>query len=302
MSATYPAGASVPAEARPGIPSRVAGVVAAWGPAVPLLALVAFCLVCPAIVLVAQTFATGSGIGLDLWAKVLGQAVNQRAIVTSLELAIASAAISTVAGTPLAWLITRMTQGHRAFWLGLLNVAANFGGIGLAFAYVATLGVVGMLTLVVQSVGLPFVPPQPASFVALLIAYEYTNIPLFVLLTIPAFGILRDDWWEAAQTASATRWQFWRRIGVPVLFPFIAAGFLLIFTWSIGIYGIAYGLAGQSGATPVLLITLQIGNALTGDVLLGPGRAAVLAVVLMALATGALLAYRALLRRGLRWF
>ena len=79
-------------------------------------------------------------------------------------------------------------------------------------------------------------------------------------------------------------------------------GFLLIFTWSIGIYGIAYGLAGQSGATPVLLITLQIGNALTGDVLLGPARATILAVVLMAIAIVALLTYRALLRRALRWF
>ena len=228
--------------------------------------------------------------------------MNQRAIVTSLELGLASAAISTIVGTPIAWLITRMIPGHRAFWLGLLNVAANFGGIGLAFAYVATLGSVGMLTLMIQGTGVAFAPPPSASFLALLMAYEYTNVPLFVLLTIPAMGVLRDDWWEAAQTASATRWQFWRRVGGPVLAPFVVAGFLLIFTWSIGIYGIAYGLAGQSGATPVLLITLQIGNALTGDVLLGPARAAILAVVLMAIAIVALLTYRALLRRALRWF
>lgn len=288
--------------ARPSVARRMAGWAGRWLPALPLLLLVAFCLVAPALVLITQSIATRDGVGLGLWTKVLGQSVNQRAIVTSVELGLASAALSTLIGAPIAWLISRMFPGRRAFWLGLLNVAANFGGIGLAFGYVATLGTVGMLTLIVQGLGIAFAPPPQASFIALLMAYEYTNIPLFVLLTIPAMGILRDDWWEAAQTASATRFQFWRRVGMPVLLPFVGAGFLLIFTWSIGIYGIAYGLAGQSGATPVLLITLQIGTALSGDVLLGPARAGILAVVLMLIAVASLVTYRTLLRRALRWF
>jgi putative spermidine/putrescine transport system permease protein len=91
-------------------------------------------------------------------------------------------------------------------------------------------------------------------------------------------------------------------VGLPILSPFLAAGWLLIFTWSIGIYGIAYGLAGQSGGTAVHLITLQIGTALQSDVLTGTGRAAVLAVVLLTVASVSLLSYRAILRRALRWF
>jgi putative spermidine/putrescine transport system permease protein len=198
-------------------------------------------------------------------------------------------------------MISRMLRGSRAFWPGLLNVAANFGGIGLAFSYMATIGTVGMLTLMVQGLGISFDAPQQGSMIALVLAYEYSNVPLFVLLTIPAMAILRDDWWEAAQTAAATRLVFWRRIGAPILAPFLIAGWLLIFTWTLGIYGIAYGLAGQSGATAVHLITLQIGSALQSDVLLGPGRAAILAVVLMLFATVSLLLYRYTLRRALRW-
>ncbi len=293
---------SAPQAARPARFGRIRRFLVAWGPALPLLALVAFCLAGPGLVLVAQSFSTPDGISLDLWVQVLGQPVNQSAIVTSIELGIAAATITLIFGAPIAWLISRMLSGRRAFWLGMLNVAANFGGIGLAFSYLATLGTVGMLTLAIQEFGIPFTPPRSSSFEALLLAYLYTNIPLFVLLTIPAMGVLRDDWWEAAQTASATRWQFWRRIGMPVLLPFLAGGWVLIFTWSIGIYGIAYGLAGQSGGTAVHLITLQIGTALQSDILLGPARAGILSVVLMVLATGSLLVYRALLRRGLRWF
>jgi putative spermidine/putrescine transport system permease protein len=303
MITTGPAVSPAPeAVARPGVGRRARGWLAAWLPALPLLVIVAVCLVGPGVVLVAQTFSDGGQLSVGLWGRVLGQPVNQDAIVTSLLLGAASATISLIVGSPFAWLISRMLAGRRALWLGLLNVAANFGGIGLAFSYLATLGSVGMLTLVIQSVGVPFDPPRSSSFIALLMAYEYTNIPLFVLLTIPAMGIVRDDWWEAAQTASATRWQFWRRVGLPVLSPFLGAGWLLIFTWSIGIYGIAYGLAGQSGGTAVRLITLQIGTALTSDVLLGPARAAILSVVLMAIASASLLTYRGLLRRALRWF
>mgnify|MGYP000080994394 CR=1 FL=1 len=60
-----------------------------------------------------------------------------------------------------------------------------------------------------------------------------------ILDVAKAMGAIRDDWWEAAQVSSATRTQFWRRVGVPVLTPFIGAGWLLIFTWSIGIYFLA---------------------------------------------------------------
>ena len=294
------AGPALTAPARPGY-GHLRRFLADWLPASPLLAVIAVCLVAPLLVLVVQTFFVNGSFTLDLWTSVLGRPSNQEAIVTSLALAATAAVLTFLIGSPVAWLISRMLPRGRAFWLGLLNVGANFGGIGIAFAYLATLGAVGMVTLFLQGLGLPFEPPRSSSFAALLLAFLYTNVPLFVLLTIPAMGILSDDWWEAAQTASATRFQFWRMVGVPVLLPFLAAGLLLIFTWSIGIYGIAYGLAGQSGGTAVRLITLQIGSVLSSDVLTGTNQAAVLSVVLLAIAGVSLFAYRRLMKRGLKW-
>jgi len=280
---------------------RARGWLADWGPALPLLALLGMTLVAPIIVLLARSIFTADGIGLSAWSRVLGQQINQRAIVTSIELGFVCATLSALIGTPIAWLVSQMLAGRRAAWLGLFNVSAHFGGIGLAFAYVASLGAFGMVTLLLRGLGLPLDPPSPDSFAALVITYEHANIPLFVLLTVPAMGMLRHEWAEAAEAASASRLQFWRRIGLPVLAPFIAAGFVLSFTWSIGIFGIAYALVGQSAALPVQLITLQIGQSLTDDAVRGADRAAVLSVVLMVLAIGALLIYRALLRRGMRW-
>lgn len=282
-------------------PSGARGWLAAWTPALPILLLVAFCLVGPMLLLIAKTFATPDGIGLGLWSRVLGQPISQRAIATSLELGLTCATISTLIGTPVAWLITRMVPGSRSIWLGAFNVSAHFGGIGLAFAYVATLGIFGMITLLINGLGIGFAPPPRASFTALVLVYEYANVPFFVLLTVPAMAIVRHEWSEAAQTSSATPWQFWRRIGLPVLAPFLAAGFVLCFTWAVGNYSIAYGLAGRTATLPVPLISLLIGSALEEDVLLGGSRAAVLSVVLMAVAVAALLVFRMLTARGARW-
>ena len=73
--------------------------------------------------------------------------VGERAILTSVRLGIVCAAIALLLGSPLAWFVSRMITAKRSVWLSLLNVAANFGGIGLAFAYMAALGTFGMVTL-----------------------------------------------------------------------------------------------------------------------------------------------------------
>jgi putative spermidine/putrescine transport system permease protein len=114
-------------------------------------------------------------------------------------------------------------------------------------------------------------------------------------------GILRTDWMEAAEVSAASRFQFWRYVGLPILVPFLAAGWVLIFTWSIGIYGLAFALVGGSGTSSIRLITLQIGFALNSAAG-SPYRAAVHAVLLLLFATVSLTAYRLILRRALRWF
>jgi len=283
--------------------AHVGGWLADWLPALPLLALALLLLVAPTVALVVGSFTTAeTGFSLTSWVDTFESPGGRRAIVTSVELGLACASVSLLVGGPLAWLVSRMVTARRSVWLALLNVASNFGGIGLAFAYMATLGSFGMLTLAARAVGIPFVPPEIGSFASLVMAYSYANAPLFVLLTLPAMAIVRAEWMEAAETCAATRPQFWRYVGLPVLAPFLAAGWLLIFTWSIGIYGLAYALGATASTTGALrLITLQIGLTLNT----GAGReerAYVLAVVLLLLATVSLLAYRFTLKRALRWF
>lgn len=292
------------AAARPsrGALDAIGGGLANWLPALPLLTLAAVMLVLPTVWLIFGSFGIPYGPTLEYWVDTLQSNGGRQAIWTSVRLGVVCAAIALLLGSPLAWFISRMVTARRSVWLALMNVAANFGGIGLAFGYMAALGTYGMVTLALQDVGIPWDPPEIGSFASLAMAYSYTNVPLFVLLTLPAMGILRQEWLEAAEVCAASRSQFWRYVGLPVLTPFLAAGFLLIFTWSIGLYGIAYALGGTASSTGQLrLITLQIGLNLNTGVG-SEERSYVLAVVLLLIATGALLTYRRVMKRALRWF
>jgi putative spermidine/putrescine transport system permease protein len=281
---------------------RVRQWFADWLPALPILAIVYGLLVAPVVALLVQSFLSDEG-GWTLanWAEVLTSRSDRRAILTSLSLGAVSATSSLLIGAPIAWFVSRMLPVGRSFWLSMLNMATNFSGIGLAFGFVAILGNFGMMTLALKDLGLPFVPPAPNSFWGLVLAYDYTNIPLFILLTIPGMGILRQDWWEAAQTCGATQRRFWRSIGLPILMPFLGSGWLLIFTWSIGLYGIPFALAGNGATRKVSLITLQIGDILQANIS-GQGSAAVLAMVLLLIGAFSLLTYRWMIGRAAQWF
>ena len=291
------------ADARPTIArrARLTQVIVNWAPAVPLLLLALALLVLPTIMVVVQSVRGDAGQWtLEFWAETFDRRGDRLAIVTSLSLGVACATLSLLIGTPLAWFISRSQLVTRTTWLSLLNVGANFGGIGLAFGFMASLGTYGMVTLVLQQTGLAFVPPSPASFLGLLLVYLYTNVPLFVLLTLPAMRVVEPDTLEAASTLGATKTETARFIGLPVLAPFLAAGWLLIFTWSIGIYGLAYALAGNAATSQLRLMTLQIGIALNSAAG-SQGRAAVMATLLLIIATLSLLAYRLTMRRAVRW-
>lgn len=272
-----------------------------WSLALPIIVVAVLMLLVPCVVMLRQSFAdsTGSGFTLSNWIGVFGSKNMRSAMANSLMLGFTVASIAFVVGAPLAWIVSRMTLTNRALHLGILNVATNFSGIGLGFAFVAALGTYGMVTLSLQALGLPLSPPAPNTFWGLVIAYEYSNVPLFVLLTLPAMSLLREEWWEAAQACSASRMQFWRRIGWPVLRPFLLASWLLIFTWSVGMYGVPVALLGTS-PTAFRLVTVEMSQSMLGS-LFGSQRMPVLAVSLMLLAAVSLTLYRIIVRRGTRW-
>ncbi|GAA3022832.1 ABC transporter permease [Streptomyces glomeratus] len=218
------------------------------------------------------------------------------ALAGSVKLSAVCAALGTVLGLPLAQaVVTSRFRALREAVLTASGVLANFGGVPLAFAFVATLGNSGVVT---RHLGLTDKGWSLYSFWGLVIVYLYFLIPLMVLTITPALEGLRTQWREAAQNNGATTLQYWRHVALPVLGPSLLGGLVLLFGSAFSAYATAAAMVGSA----VPLVTLQIADALSGNVLVGQENVALALSLDMVLVAGLVMAvYLPLQRRSARW-
>jgi putative spermidine/putrescine transport system permease protein len=218
------------------------------------------------------------------------------ALLGSVKLSATSALIGTVVGLLLAQaVVTSRFQALRHAVLSASGVLANFGGVPLAFAFIATLGNAGVLTthLHLLSTGWSLY-----NFWGHNLVYFYFLIPLMVLSVLPSLDGLRRQWREAAQNNGATLVQYWRHVALPVLAPSLLGGFVLLFGTAFAAYATAAAMVGAS----VPLITLQIANALNGNVDPSAGNIALaMSLDMVVIAVLVMLVYLPLQRRSARW-
>ena len=223
-SATGPVPGSV-AATRPGPFGWLAGM--RLGDMLAVLPFILFAilfLILPLSYLVIQAFQTQDGaFTLDNIAG-LAEPKIAGAFWYSIRLSATTAALGALIGLLMALAIIR---GGLPSWIGNLvmtfsGVASNFAGIPLAFAFLATLGRLGLVTVVLKALGINIYVRggwDLLSFWGLTLTYLYFQIPLMILIIAPAIHGMRKEWNEAAATLGATNGQFWRYVGLPVLWP-----------------------------------------------------------------------------------
>lgn len=236
---------------------------------------------------------------VERYTRVLTDPFYLRGFQNSIALSLLTALEATLAGTLLAATFTYARRiPFRNALLTLTNVAANLGGVSLAFAFVALLGTNGMLTILLrQSVGLELYPDfSLVSLAGLNLVYLYFLMPFVFLVVLPAFRGIRRQWIEAAVTLGATRGQFWWYVGIPVIWPSVLAVFILTFANAFGTYSTAMALT----VGRVNLIPLQIGF-LFGESAFDTELADALSVLMIVVTSACVVAYRLFSRRTARW-
>lgn len=234
--------------------------------------------------------------------RTLGEDTVVRALWRSLEVSLASAVAGAVLGAVLAYVIVDLppTSLLRRAVSAICGVLAQFGGVTLAFAWMATLGFNGLLTnLLADALGLS---DTGASWLydlpGLILVYTYFQIPLMVIVFLPALEGLRPQWREAAVNLGATTTQYWLRVGFPILRPAFLGSLLLLFANAFAAYATAAALISQGS----LILPLLIRSALTSEVVLGQQHLAyALALEMVVVVAVVMGLYAWLLRRTSRW-
>ncbi|HEY0814948.1 MAG TPA: ABC transporter permease subunit [Pseudonocardia sp.] len=222
-------------------------------------------------------------------------------LVTSLELSVLTAVVPAVLGLALAYAV--QTSGSPVLQRAVSTasgVFANFGGVPLAFLFIATLGSSGLVVGWLKAIG--FDPYDHGfslyTFLGIAIVYLYFQIPLMVLVITPALEGLRPAWREAAHNLGASSWQYWRLVGGPVLAPSFIGAILLLFGGAFSAYATAEALtSGSLAITPI-----QIGSFLNGNVLSGQENVGMALGLAMVVIIAVVMVFYALLqRRASRW-
>jgi putative spermidine/putrescine transport system permease protein len=255
-----PAGAPAPA-------GRRRRVSFAWLGLAPFFVYVAVFLLWPTLAVFWKAAHDKAGnFSLSTYGQIMSTQQLRKSFWNSTLLSLDSAVSGAVIGLLLAYALVSL---RRPRWLrnavtSFSAVAANMGGLPLVFFFVAAIGVKGMLTrfLVQHDVHLynsQFIYNNPLR--SLTIIYLYFQIPLMVIVMLPAIDGLKSSWREAATNLGASRFQYWRRVGMPVLWPAFLGGLVLLFANSFAAYATAYVLSG--GQTN--LASIQIGFFLQGN-------------------------------------
>ncbi|HET6563681.1 MAG TPA: ABC transporter permease subunit [Marmoricola sp.] len=225
-----------------------------------------------------------------------------RRLWSSVVLSGTTAVLGATLGALLTWLVVSASPRSvlRRTVTSMAGVLAQFGGVFLAFAFIATLGFSGVVTEMFRSlVGVDiFGSGWLFGLPGLILVYTYFQIPLMVIVFLPALEGLRPQWREAAVSLGATRWQYFWQVAVPLLRPAFLGSMLLLFANAFAAYATAAALVTQG--SPILPLMIRAG--LTSEVLLGRQNFAfALALEMIVVVVIVMTLYALLLRRTSRW-
>jgi putative spermidine/putrescine transport system permease protein len=282
-------------------PKRKTGQIAAWTRLLPLLL---FCMafeIVPILFLVRGSIMdkTTSQLTIQHYLD-LNRPLYINSFLNSIKISGLTAMVGVIFGTFIGYAIYRWPSKRiQHALITLSDVTTNFAGAPLAFAFVVILGMNGVITqFFLQYFDYELYPTFSIySFSGLTLAYIYFQLPLMVLLILPAFAGIKQEWRESAQSLGANTFRFWWHIGIPVLTPSLIAGVTLLFANAFGAYATAYTLV----EAKLSLVTLQIGYMIAGEVRKDPavGMAmAVISLVIMGLSIGI---YQVATMRARRW-
>ena len=266
----------------------------------PYFAFLAIFLGWPGLYVFRSAFARGTAETSPMIEAVTGQ--FRGSFVFSLQLSFISASIGAVIGALVAVAVVRLdtVRGLRSTVVGYSAVAANMGGIPLAFAFLAAFGMQGLATRLLREINIDIIGWgfRISDFWGIVLVYLYFQIPLMTLVLVPALDGLRRTWAEAAQSLGASSAQYWRLVALPILTPALLGGFLLLVANAFAAYATAFALSsGGSRLVPVQIRFFLQGDTITGKTNLGYALAAWMVIITGLLVTG----FQLLMRRAERW-
>jgi molybdate transport system permease protein len=181
-------------------------------------------------------------------------AADWSAIRLTAELAALSTLLLLLAGTPLAWWLSRTRSVLKPLWLGLVAMPLVLPPTVLGFYLLLLMGPQGWVGQATQALGLGRLP---FTFAGLVVASVIYSLPFVVQPLLQAFEAIPERTLEAAATLRAGPLDRFFSVALPLARPgFVTAG-VLGFAHTVGEFGVVLMIGGNiPDKTRVLSVAL----------------------------------------------
>ncbi|MBX8946079.1 ABC transporter permease subunit [Lysinibacillus sp. K60] len=243
----------------------------------PFLVLLLLFFLVPLLYMLITSFQNSEGFTLKQYESIFTNDYILQGFKNSITLSVISAMIALLITMFAVYAMMNFSEPVREKILILTNLTSNFSGIPLAFAFIVLLGNSGLFTLLFDKWDIDVLTSFSLySWSGLLLIYIYFQLPLSLMLLYPIYDGIQQQWKEAAALLGASGWQFWMKIGLPVMLPGIVGTFSVLFANAMGAYASAYALTSSN----YNLVAIRIGSLIKGDIFAQPELASAIAVIL----------------------
>ncbi len=186
---------------------------------IPFFAYTACFLLAPTVIVIVGAFQSADGSFTVANFNKLFEANTIAAFGTSILVSVASAVIGAIVGALASYALVIGSKPNgllRRMISAISSVLAQFGGVMLAFAFIATIGINGVGTMLIkQLTGYVVNPNWLSSLPGLITIYCYFQIPLMIIIFLPAVDSIRPQWREATESLGGNAFQYWTRVAGP---------------------------------------------------------------------------------------
>ena len=178
----------------------------------------------------------------SMFPAVLRSGAVHDALRLSLETSAAAMLVAAAVGTPLAWVLARVSFPGRS--LVRLMVAVPLvlppvvAGVALLTAFGRT-GLLGKPLFEAFGITIPF------TTAAVVIAHAFVAMPFYVISVEGALRATDEEYDVVAATLGASRWRVFTRVTLPLALPGVFAGLVLGWARSLGEFGATITFAGN---------------------------------------------------------
>ena len=223
-----------------------------WG----TVAVLAFSVVYPSIMLIINSFRVDGSFGLSNYLAIFQDKSIVKSMINSMKVVIPSTIFATIIGVFLAWAVVRTDVPGKRYWQTLLSIPYFIPPFIGAISWTFLLGPVGYFNKAAMAIfGLSeplFNVYSIPGMVFVMSIYRYA-VPFIVVL--PTMKKISASVEEAARISGASPWRTLRDITLPLITPSILGAMLLLFMFILADFGVSAVLGAPN---QIRLMTTQI--------------------------------------------